>query len=38
MASAFRPAGVFVPLVTPLDEADRVDADSLDGRPALIRS
>ena len=37
MASAFRPTGVFVPLVTPFDDADRVDAGSLErlGREVL---
>jgi 4-hydroxy-tetrahydrodipicolinate synthase len=31
MASSFHPSGVFVPLVTPFDERDRVDLDALAG-------
>jgi 4-hydroxy-tetrahydrodipicolinate synthase len=29
MASDFRPTGVFVPLVTPFDEGDRIDLEAL---------
>lgn len=36
MASRFRPAGVYVPLVTPFDADDRVDLDALEALAAEV--